>query len=278
MKKNKFLLIMSILFIIIAIAGIVLIIILTGSNNEAIRGVEKKGVLAKITPSNSSKQLTQAEEVILPIKISYSDLSVEQTIEKVTKISDVVQEQKISAKNNSFAKVEVHRKKIDSTQIKVIYNIKVKNEGNDSGKVDKLIATIPENMELSNESSLVWQKTDESNIECIDVGDIKAGSEKNVELVLTGKASDIIGENTSDVILISSEEADQRIIEKENKKEITESNAKQELGKTNNYSSAGVIISIETSLKDYTFIIILIIICLSIGVIGIRTYMKNNKE
>ena len=211
----------------------------------------------------------------MPLKISYSDLSVEETIESISKISDTVETKNVNEKDNTFAKIEVHRKKVGSTQIKVTYNIKIKNYGNNSANIDKLIAIIPGKMALSAESSLIWQERGNNNVECNDLEKIEASEEKNIKLVLQGRAADLMGESLSEVIILSSEEEDQRVIEEDTKQEITESNAIQKLGETNNYSSAGVIVSIETGIQQYMYIVIVVLIVLIILGISIQKYKRK---
>lgn len=285
MKKRKILLIVSILLIILAILTISWIVFSMNKNNyvfEQILKDMKSERMAKAeteteAETEAEEQIQEDEEAVLPIKISYSDISIEQTIDKVTKIFNNAEEV-VSNQEKTIAKVEVNRKKVDSSQIKVKYNMKVSNKGNESGTIEKIIVKVPKNMKVADESNSMWNQKSDDTLEYKDLIKIEAGKEKNIELVVIGEASQIMGKNVSEAMLISSEEIDQRVFEKDKGKEITENNVKEEMSKTNNYTYSSLITSIETRLEDYILVIIISIILLLIGGIGIYTYIRKKSD
>lgn len=276
MKKEKKLLVISTLLIILAILTIIWIVFSMNKNNYIFEQISKSMESARLAKAEAEEQLQKDGEGVLPIKISYSDISIEQTIDKITKISDI--EEGVPGQDKSIAKVEVNRKKVDSSQIKVKYNVKVRNKGNEAGTIEKIIVKIPEKMKIANESYSIWEQLDNNTLEYNELIQLEAGKERDIELVLTGEASQIMGESISEAMLISSEEIDQRIFEKDTEEKITEDNVKEEMSKTNNYTYSSLVTSIETRLEDYTLVIIISIILLLIGSIGIYKYIRKKKD
>ncbi len=217
------------------------------------------------------------EEAVLPIKISYSDLSVNEKITCITKISDV-QERNDATNNGKLEKIEVNRKKYDTTNIKIDYDIEITNNGNETGNIDNLIINIPEGTKLSGESASIWQE-ETNKVQYTKEAKVKEGETKTIKLSIEGKASEIAGEQKSETMLISSEDANQRIIENENNQKIDATNVKENMINTNNYSEATAIISISTWLIDYSnYLIIALIILIIIGIIIIFINKKRQLD
>ncbi len=271
MKKRKLLIILSI-FIAIIVA---LLILVFSKDSDIIERIATSKIFAK--NSSSSEELQKAENGILPIKISYSDLSIEGTISNIVQISDTVQQNRISSRNKKMAKIEVLRKKVDITDVEVVFNIEVSNRGNADGRVEEIIVNIPDTLSVVPESKANWEDLGEDALVCDNFGTVKAGSSKTIQLGLIGSASELMGDNPLETMLISSEEADQRIVEYDGDTMVTESNVKEIMGNTNNYSSANVIVSINTRLKDYSLILLGILVVLIVISLIVKKIIKKRK-
>ena len=67
-------------------------------------------------------------------------------------------------KNDIIPKVEIHKKKLDSTTVKFIYTIKVTNEGDIPGYVKELTDYVPEGLEFNTEDNKGWEEKEDGII------------------------------------------------------------------------------------------------------------------
>lgn len=161
---------------------------------------------------------------------------------------------------NKLAKVEINRKQINESNIKIHYKIEVSNDGELVGKVGKIIDYIPEGLVLENEGKNQWRQ--EGNIaieESLKDTEIKPGESKELDIVMSWQK----GNNNFGT--------------KRNSVEISEiSNVANFEEKTieDNKSQAEIIISIQTGIEK-TITIGLII---ALSVIAGMCYYKAKKE
>ena len=110
------------------------------------------------------------------------NLKINKTITKI-----LVDESPYAISDGKFTKVEINRKKLNETNIKVEYTIKVTNTGNIEGKA-KIVENIPENFEIIAEENPQW-KINKNNAE-IEIENIKAGETKEYKIILQWKKGD----------------------------------------------------------------------------------------
>lgn len=217
----------------------------------------------------------EGEEGVLPITISYTDFVLDIGIKSVTQIINGVESSTSQMSNKGLGKVEVYRKSVDSTKLKINLEINIKNEGNASGKVEKVYAYIPEN--VTNESS-EWTQTEATTLEYSQSDlEIEANDSKTINLIIQGNASEIMGSNDISAMLISDDDIDQRIIEKTRNIEITESDDIGLIKNTNNFSLASLISSVSTGIKNnIIYILLALVVLITIAVIIKKRRVNRN--
>ena len=222
----------------------------------------------------------EKEKTILPIKIHYTDFIINNVIKKMVEVNKNGQKEHFTAvTNEQLAKVEIDAKNIDNTKLQVIYQISVTNNGNAKGKATEVAMYLPEGLEISMQENSEWEKVTDNTIYCKTFGDIKPTETQIKEVVGYIDVSQIAGTKSTTAMILASQDIDQRILEKEEKKQMTLQSFNSKILKTNNVSKSDVIISIRTGAekRDWILIqIITVIIMLSIG-IYMYFYKKNEK-
>ena len=104
------------------------------------------------------------------------NIDIDKNIEKIL-INSI--EQKVE--NKKMSKVEVDRKKINDTNITIIYNIKVTNTGEIDG-IATILEILPQNFKIGEETTDSWIKAEDGTIET-DV-ELKAGETKELKVEL----------------------------------------------------------------------------------------------
>ena len=159
----------------------------------------------------------------IPEKAKIFDLKIDKLI---TKILLNGQQQNIS--NGKLAKVEIHRKELDKTDIVVEYTIKVSNVGEQAG-FTTLLETIPEGFTMKAEENNGW--TIENNTAKLKTELLNSGEEKEYKVILHwNKGENNIGTKINTASLT----------EETNDKGTPDNNAE------NNTSSATLIVTIST--------------------------------
>ncbi len=97
------------------------------------------------------------------VYVKYFDLALNKRLSKIV-ITENGTTREIAVSTDSLQKVEIHRKKIDSTVVKFIYDITVKNEGQISGYAQEITDNIPDGLEFIQEDNKVWSKTSDKEI------------------------------------------------------------------------------------------------------------------
>lgn len=111
-----------------------------------------------------------------PLKFN---LKVDKKISKIT-----VNGEAKPVSNYDLAKIEIHRKKLNETTVKVEYIIKVTNDGELKGKAT-LLERIPEGFDMKQEENKKWKI--HNGIAQIDIDNIEVGQEKEYKVVLEWK-------------------------------------------------------------------------------------------
>ena len=221
----------------------------------------------------------EKEKTILPIKIHYTDFIINNVIKKMVEVNKNGQKEHFTAvTNEQLAKVEIDAKNIDNTKLQVIYQISVTNNGNAKGKATEVAMYLPEGLEISMQENPEWEKVTDNTIYCKTFGDIKSTETQIKEVVGYIDVSQIAGTKSTTAMILASQDIDQRILEKEEKKQMTLQSFNSKILKTNNVSKSDVIISIRTGAEKRDWILIQIITVIIMLSIGIYMYFYNKNE
>ena len=200
-------------------------------SNVTINGTSKKaGITDKIEISNENIENID----IGLIENATFDLSLDKQISSIQVINK--QGTKTTEYNNkNFAKIDLVAKYMNNTNVIINYKFVIKNNGDVTGYVDKLVDNLPSGLEFSSELNKDWYKGSDGNLYTTSLNEIaiKPGETSEVELILTKKTTENTTgtfSNNAELTQISNIEA---IEEKAEAKE-------------NNKSSADLVISIKT--------------------------------
>ena len=92
------------------------------------------------------------------VYVKYFDLALQKYLSKII-ITENGQTREINVNAaDGLQKVEIHRKRINTTVVKFVYTIVVKNEGEIAGYADEIIDYIPEGLEFIAEDNKGWTK------------------------------------------------------------------------------------------------------------------------
>ena len=216
-------------------------------------------------PTEESSE--ESEDGVLEIEISYTDLKIDLNVKSITQITNGVSSGPVNQSNSKLGKTEVYRKKVDSTKIKMDLEVTITNDGNASGIVEELYTFLPK--AVTNESTEEWEEV-ESNVLKYKGNqiEIEPNESETVEISIQGNDTEIMGTSDMSVMLISNDDIDQRIIQKNKNLKITGFKDVEIIKTTNNYDIASAIVSISTGLKKYiVYIIITLLVLLIISAI-----------
>ena len=151
-------------------------------------------------------------------------------VDKIVKKA-IVNDQEIAI-NGVLGKVEVYRNSIQTSNVKIIYNIRVSNDSELSGKAN-IVEKIPDGMAMLTEDNPDWKI--KGLTATLKTGDIKPGESKDYEVVMTWR----------------NEEAN--VGTKENMVTITTENEAgfNEQFETDNVSKATMIVAVATGESSY---------------------------
>ena len=200
-------------------------------SNVTINGTSKKaGITDKIEISNENIENID----IGLIENATFDLSLDKQISSIQVINK--QGTKTTEYNNkNFAKIDLVAKYMNNTNVIINYKFVIKNNGDVTGYVDKIVDNLPSGLEFSSELNKDWYKGSDGNLYTTSLNEIaiKPGETSEVELILTKKTT----ENTTGTFSNNAELSQISNIEAiEEKAEAKE----------NNKSSADLVISIKT--------------------------------
>ena len=206
------------------------------------------------------------------IKVQNFDMSLKKYVSSVKVIEDnnekiIETENTGDSKTDIIPKVELKRKKLNNTEVKFIYTIKVTNDGDIAGMVNTIFDYVPDGLKFY----------EEDNKDCVQTENIIAI--KSFENVLINP-----GESVETTLVLRWEKIKENIGLKTNIAEIAESfndkNA-QDIDSTagnnkkgeDDQSEAQVLISISTSFWKYIVGIGILLMILIGGVLLIKKYV-----
>ena len=142
------------------------------------------------TPNNNISE--EDDQDIEKIKVKYFDLALKKWVtESIVTYNGKTTITKTGHTGDEDpeppAKVEIRSDRINDTEVKFKFNIKVTNEGEIEGYVKELIDYIPEGLEFKQEDNPEWRVTDDGKVLTDQLKDvlIKPGESQKVEIILT---------------------------------------------------------------------------------------------
>ena len=205
------------------------------------------------------------------IHVGYFDLALVKDLKKAIVTQDGTTKE-VNAKNGKLTKIEINRKKLNSTVVKFVYDITIKNEGTIPGYAKEITDYIPEGLEFVAEDNKSWKAGSNGTITSDALANtlIQPGQTASVEVVLRWKN----GENNlgmkTNVAEIS--------------KDYNEAGDTDDVDSTPNNKKDGeddiddapVILSISTGRAQTYFIIsTAVLVIISTGVVMIKKYVLN---
>ena len=205
------------------------------------------------------------------------DLSLIKYVSKVIVTEDGVTKETETGNtgNNStdmIPKVEIHKKKLDSTSVKFAYTITITNEGDVEGFAKEITDYVPEGLEFSEEDNAGWTNKENRIIATRALEDtlIEPGESKDVTVIFRWiQGKDNLGLKTNIA----------EISEDYNKEEIPDRDStpgNKKLGE-DDIDTAEVLLAISTGIKNNTITYItigsVILIVLATGIISIKKYV-----
>ena len=172
------------------------------------------------------------------------------------------------SETDGLQKVEVHRKKINSTTVKFVYDIVVINEGEIEGYAQEITDNIPDGLEFIQDDNKVWTKTgNKITTEALANTLIKPGEKATVQVSFKW----VNGENNfgvkTNVAEISKDRNDS------NTSDIDSTPGNNKSGE-DDIDTAEVMLSISTgTAPTYLALAITVLTILSTGIVLIKKYV-----
>ena len=91
--------------------------------------------------------------------MKYFDLALQKDLVKIIVVENGKTREIAVSSTDGLQKVEVHRKRINSTTVKFVYNITVKNEGQIAGYATEIKDYIPEGLEFIPADNSQWTQS-----------------------------------------------------------------------------------------------------------------------
>ena len=179
-----------------------------GHQNDEYTTEEKDIQYYKIkkVPENKDGKMevtvTKDEDVndITYVNYYYRKLVFNLKVDKIVKKA-IVNDQEIAI-NGALGKVEVYRNSIQTSNVKIIYNIRVTNDSELSGKAN-IVEKIPDGMAMLTEDNLDWKI--KGLTARLKTGDIKPGESKDYEVVMTWRNDEANVGTKENMVTISTE-------------------------------------------------------------------------
>ena len=175
-------------------------------------------------------------------------------------------------KNDIVPKVEIHKKKLNSTTVKFIYTIKVTNEGDIPGYVKELTDYVPEGLEFNTEDNKGWNEVKDGVIATELLSDTLLNPGESAKVKVTFRwinDEDNLGVKTN-VAEISEDDNERGIPDRDS----TPGNKKSG---EDDIDDADVLLSIKTGMTENIIAFIaggtIILLVLASGVILIKKYV-----
>ena len=193
------------------------------------------------------------------------DLKVDKWISNVT-MDGIVQGGKTISTKDELYKLDIHRNKTTTANVRITYKMRVSNVGEIEGKVDKLTEVIPTGYSFHQEDNKIQWESNSGILITTVLKDktIKPGENQEIEITLRwNKGEDNFGQKENIVIL----------------SQISNPAGYKDIHKEDNISKASMLITVATGIdrNDKIVIIATIQILLAISVGLLVSYKKKEK-
>jgi len=108
------------------------------------------------TPGNNNANEDDIDQEVIHVK--YFDLSLRKDLVKIIVVENGQTREIAVDPNAGLQKVEIHRKRINSTVVKFVYNITVKNEGEIAGYATEIKDYVPNGLKFVENENKQWTK------------------------------------------------------------------------------------------------------------------------
>ncbi len=218
------------------------------------------------TPDNNKLDEDDIDQEKVYVK--YFDLALEKDLVKAVVTTDG-KVTEINA-NGDQIKVEINRKKVNSTSIQFVYNIKVTNQGEIEGYATEITDYIPEGLSFDAASNPEWQAVSAKIIKTNALAKtlLKPGESAVVPVVLNWERSE---NNTGRFINVAEISEDWNPYDSED----VDSTPNNLIADEDDYDTAPVWVGIVTGLSEQPYILLtsIVLIILSTGIILIKKYV-----
>jgi uncharacterized repeat protein (TIGR01451 family) len=219
------------------------------------------------TPGNNKDGEDDIDKEKLYVK--YFDLALEKVLEKIVITEDGVTREINATSPDQLLKVEINRKKINSTVVKFVYKITVTNEGEIEGYAKEIKDYIPDGLKFVADDNKTWTQIEDKVI-----------TTNEIENTLLKP-----GENASVYVTLQWENSDSNMGQKVNTAEISkdyndsgssdiDSTPDNKVAGEDDIDTAPVILSISTgSEQRYVVLPTAVIAILATGIVLIKKYV-----
>ena len=216
------------------------------------------------TPDNNVPEEDDIDQEQVYVK--YFDLALEKRLNKAVVTTDG--ETKEVAGDE--LKIEIHRKKLNSTSIQFVYTIKVTNQGEIEGYATEVTDRIPKGLSFNKASNPDWTEISEGVIstEALAKTLLKPGESVEIEVVLDWVRS---SENTGKFVNVAEITEDWNPYDSDDVDSTPNNNVPEE----DDQDDAPVWIGIMTGLGDQPYLILTgtVLVILATGIILIKKYV-----
>lgn len=223
-------------------------------NNININGQE---IIATVTDTINVQEDVSHINIGLKEKLIF-DLELNKYISKIV-VQTSQKTKQYDYKNDTFAKVEIHKKQLQGAIVVLEYTMKVKNTGEISGYARNIVDYLPSGLTFSSELNKDWYLSDNylytKNLENVE---IKPGEEKEVKLILT---KTMTGDNVG---LVNNRAEIYQDYNKYGETDI-DSRPNNQAPNEDDFGSVDVIIQVATGGRDMAYITLFITNVILIG-------------
>ena len=168
--------------------------------------------------------------------------------------------------NEQLIKVEMHRNKVETADVKVIYKIRISNVGEIEGNVNTITDVIPEGYVFHQEDNeITWEETQGIlTTNDLEGETIQPGEYKEIEMVLRWeKGEENFGEKTNLVLL----------------SQISNPAGYEDINKEDNSSKTSMILTVATGLdKNDKIVVVAVIQIVLVTVFGLLLSYKKRRK
>lgn len=219
------------------------------------------------TPDNNKSGEDDIDDEKVYVK--YFDLSLQKDLVKIIITENGTTREISVSPTDGLQKVEVHRKRINSTVVKFVYNITIKNEGEIAGYATEIKDYIPEGLEFIAEENKQWTKVSDRVITTNALANTKLepGQTASVQVVLKWINSEDNFDRKINVAEISDDYNDSDTPD-------IDSTPDNKVANEDDIDNAEVMLSISTgTTPTYTALAFTVLVIMATGIALIKKYV-----